>query len=373
MVSKEMAERLVRFGQALVNQEAARVIVPPQANAEGFWFGGGNLVEAPNGDFYLVGRYRNAGDSRLGLAAGERGLELAIFRSTDRGQSFQKVHAFSKADLNVTAPNGGERTVLSIEGSALHFTETGVELFVSTEKANIGYPAGLEDFLKPNTGVWTIELLQAATVEGLAEASIKTVADCADPRWLHVKDPFLYEQQNGDLLVGFCTHPFCWTSSNSGYTVRRNGAMDFSVPVFDFFPRGFTWDVAMTRATAWLPVPPVGRFADQPTQTLIFYDGGESVRNLDEHKQAVSRPRGYSCEELGGLAVASSDGVHDIERLSINQPLFVSPTGLGTSRYVDVLTTADGYYVTWQQSQPDRSQPLVMSFLSHADAEALLS
>jgi hypothetical protein len=45
---------------------------------------------------------------------------------------------------------------------------------------------------------------------------------------------------------------------------------------------------------------------------------------------------------------------------------------LGTSRYVDVLTTAEGYYVTWQQSQPDRSQPLVMNFLSHTDAKALL-
>ncbi|MCB0188538.1 MAG: hypothetical protein KDE31_29910, partial [Caldilineaceae bacterium] len=66
-------ERLIHLGQALVNQEQATMIVAPQANAEGYWFGGGNLVEAANGDFYLVGRYRNAGDSRLGLGAGERG------------------------------------------------------------------------------------------------------------------------------------------------------------------------------------------------------------------------------------------------------------------------------------------------------------
>ncbi|MCB0080749.1 MAG: hypothetical protein KDE47_07465, partial [Caldilineaceae bacterium] len=136
-----LRERLVRFGQALINQETAKVVVTPQANHEGFWFGGGNLVEAPNGDFYLVGRYRNAGDSRLGLGAGERGLELAIFHSTDRGKHFAKVLAFAKADLEV-----GERTVLSIEGSALHFTAAGVELFVSTEKNNIGYPAGLEAY-----------------------------------------------------------------------------------------------------------------------------------------------------------------------------------------------------------------------------------
>ncbi|MCB0110321.1 MAG: hypothetical protein KDE53_30585 [Caldilineaceae bacterium] len=365
-------QRLIALGEALINQQAAQVIVPPQADAEGYWFGGGNLVEGPNGDFYLVGRYRHAGDSRLGLGAGERGLELAIFhsadsRSVDRGRRFTKLASFAKGDLDV-----GERTVLSIEGSALHFTESGVELFVSTEKSNIGYPAGLEAFLKPNTGVWTIELLQAATIAGLAEATPKTILSCADPRWLHVKDPFLYEPGNGELVVGFCTHPYCWTSSNSAYSVRKPGTTAFSAPVFDFFPRGFAWDVAMSRATAWLPVPRVGVFADLPPQTLIFYDGGESVRNLDEHKAAVSRPRGYSCEELGGLAVADASGVQHIERLSINQPLFVSPHGLGTSRYVDVLVTTEGYYATWQQSQPDRSQPLVMNFLSHEEVHAIL-
>ncbi|MEZ4672803.1 MAG: hypothetical protein R2932_00990 [Caldilineaceae bacterium] len=55
------------------------------------------------------------------------------------------------------------------------------------------------------------------------------------------------------------------------------------------------------------------------------------------------------------MAVAAGDGIQSIERLSILQPLFVSPHGLGTSRYVDVLTTEAGYFVTWQQSQPDRS------------------
>lgn len=361
------ADRFAAWGQALVDQTRAQILMAPQVAAEGFWFGGGNLVEAPNGDFYLVGRYRNAGDSRLGLAAGVRGAELAIFHSPDRGRSFTKVLSFAKADLTV-----GERTVLSIEGAALHFTPHGVELFVSTEKDNIGYPAGLASYLKPNTGVWTIEHLQAPTVAALAAAQPTTILAAADPRWLHVKDPFLYTRPNGDLVVGFCTHPYSWTSSNSGYTVRTKGSTHFAPPVFDFFPRGFTWDVAMTRATAWLAVPAVGAFADQPAQTLIFYDGGESVRNLEEHKQAVSRPRGYSCEELGGLAVTDSSGTGAIERISRDQPLFVSPYGLGTSRYVDVLTTTEGYYVTWQQSQPDRSQPLVLNFLSHADVATIL-
>lgn len=367
MLNQAVKERLIRFGQALINQEAARVIIEPMQRQEGFWFGGGNLVEGHDGNFYLVGRYRNAGDSRLGLAAGERGLELAIFRSTDRGQSFTKVLSFQKADLDVS-----ERQVLSIEGAALHFTDSGVELFVSTEKSNIPYPAGLEAFLKQGTGVWSIEHLQADSLADLAHAKVETILECHDPRWLHVKDPFLYPQANGDLLVGFCTHPYCWTSSNTGYTMRRQGSTTFAPPVFDFFPRGFTWDVAMSRVTCWLAVPQVGLFAEQPPLTLLFYDGGEAVRNLDEHKAAVKRPRGYSCEEIGGLAVAAGNGISQIERLSVNLPLFVSPMGLGTSRYVDVLRTTEGYYAIWQQSQPDYAQPLVMNFLSHAEATALL-
>ena len=74
-------EKLKALAVALVNQESARIIVEPQSPSPGFWFGGGNLIEDQDGRLYLVGRYRNYGDSRTGLSAGERGLELAIFCS----------------------------------------------------------------------------------------------------------------------------------------------------------------------------------------------------------------------------------------------------------------------------------------------------
>ncbi|HSG69431.1 MAG TPA: hypothetical protein VLA12_03405, partial [Planctomycetaceae bacterium] len=60
-------------------------------------------------------------------------------------------------------------------------------------------------------------------------------------------------------------------------------------------------------------------------------------------------------------------------RLSRYEPAFVSPFGTGCSRYVDVLIADDGMYVTWQQSQSDFSQPLVMNFVPRAKIEALLS
>ena len=128
----------------------------------------------------------------------------------------------------------------------------------------------------------------------------------------------------------------------------------------------------MTRGTCVLDVPRVGAFAETPV-SLLFYDGGECVRNHDEHAQAVQRPRGYSCEELGGAAYIVNGDFTKIERLSPYRPLFVSPYGSGCSRYVDVLATRDGFYATWQQAQPDGSQSLVLNSLSSDNARQLLS
>jgi hypothetical protein len=366
-LNQDLEAKLTDFSFALVDQQSARVAVPPQQSSTGFWFGGGNMVEDADGRFYLVGRYRNFGDSRTGLGAGERGLELAIFSSDDRGQTFQKQVSFSKSELNV-----GDRGVLSIEGSALHLTEQGVELFVSTEKSGIEYPAEFSSYLKPGTGVWTIERLHASSVDELKNASAETVLESADPGVLHVKDPFVYSTANGDLALLYCTHPYCWSSSNTAYAMRPAGEQSFGESCYDFFPRGFAWDIAMTRGTAILDIPKVGSFADREV-SLLFYDGGESLRNMDEHKRAVARPRGYSCEEIGGVAYFLDGDMSRIYRLSQNKPFFISPYGTGCSRYVDVLTTTDGFYATWQQSQDDLSQPLVLNYVDRKRVEAILS
>lgn len=361
-------QRLANLARRLIDQQQARPIILPQQALPGFWFGGGNMIEGNEGTLNLVGRFRNHGDSRTGLAAGERGLELAVFSSGDGGASWEKTLSLSKADLDLPG-----RRVLSIEGSALHQGEAGVELFVSTEKDGIGYPEEFGDYLKPGAGVWTIERLAADSLPGLRDAEATTVVECVDPQWLHVKDPFVYRQANGDLVLLFCSHPYGWSSSNTGYCVRRAGDTSFTAPVFDFFPRGFTWDVAMTRGTCVLDVPALGAFQDASV-SLMFYDGGESLRNMDEHKTAVSRPRGYSCEELGGVAWLSDGEFGQIERLSRNTPFFVSPMGTGCSRYVDVLQTRSGDLIaTWQQSQSDGSQPLVMHRLPASDVASVLA
>ncbi|MEX0321680.1 MAG: exo-alpha-sialidase [Puniceicoccaceae bacterium] len=361
-----LEQKLSALAKRLVDSSKARVIVKAQKDASGYWYGGGNMITGSDGNLYLTGRYRNYGDSRTGVGAGERGLELAIFSSPDKGQSWEKVVSFSKQDLDV-----GDRSVVSVEGSALNWTEDGVELFVSTEKSNLPYPEGYESFLKPGSGVWTIDVLKAESIEELKNAKIKTVLETDDLRYLHIKDPFIYKGKAGETVLLFCTHPFSWSSSNTGYTLRPKGADSFSNTNFDFFPRGTTWDVAITRGTAVVDVPKVGAFKDIRA-SLVFYDGGESLRNLDEHKTAVKRPRGYSCEELGGAGYFVDGNLNQIQRLSRIAPFFVSDTGTGCIRYVDVLDTPDGMYVTWQQSQEDLSQPLMLNFLSRAEIEQIL-
>ena len=152
----------------------------------------------------------------------------------------------------------------------------------------------------------------------------------------------------------------------------RDGDVIFRSAVYHFFARGFTWDVAMTRATCAWDVPAVGRFQDRQV-TLLFYDGGESLRNMDEHETAVRRARGYSCEELGGVAYVLDHQFANVRRLSRYCPSFVSPWGTGCSRYVDVLTTKEGVIATWQQSQDDLSQPLVRHFLKMDDVHRCLA
>ena len=174
---------------------------------------------------------------------GRKGLELAIFRSVDEGKSFDKVIALQKSELNI-----GQREVLSIEGAAIRFTAKGVEVFVSTEKSGIGYPAQIDSYLKPGTGVWTIDLLQADSIDDLANASPVTILETDDPQFIHIKDPFFADLNGRDHLM-FCSHPYCWTSSNTGLVPLVKVGLNTKNNLI--FPRDLP-GMSMTRGTAVL-------------------------------------------------------------------------------------------------------------------------
>jgi hypothetical protein len=342
------------------------------------------MVQDASDTIWLCGRYRNYGDSRTGLEAGERGLECVLFRSDDGGQSYRKVRSWSKADLSRHSDGG---KVLSIEGTSLHLQSNGAwELFISSEKA-LPYPQDLRDRQKPGTGIWTIDRMRvphgrAGGPEELDPVTLTPALDALDrPQYLHVKDPVVYDGPGGQTVMVFCSHPYSWTSTNSGLAVRARGAQAFQVQSWEVAPRGPTWDVAVTRITDRLPLPQAGCLAGLSPCAVYFYDGAECIhdhsRGHGQSSGAPRRPRGHSCEEIGGAFLSWDDKgmprYDALVRLSGLAPLFTSPWGTGCSRYVSTLVTTDGIWASWEQGQEDGSQPLVGRFLPTSDIESILA
>ena len=365
-LSTVVSERLIRLASRLVDQERAQVLIEPLKSASGFWFGGGNMILDRSGGFGISGRYRNAGDSRTGLRAGERGLECALFRSESFNGPFEKVRSWSKADLGA-----GRARVLSIEGTALRASAGGLELYISMER-DLSYPEGVARYQKPGTGVWSIDLLRGSDIASLATTSQENILASCRPVSLHVKDPVVVDDGRGETQLFYCEHPFNWSCSYTGLAVRAETAGGFQVRNDYVLPRGHVWDVAAARITDRLHIPQLGVLADLPPLSLYFYDGAECVREHEQNAKAVSRPRGYSCEEIGGLAWGWDAAFPAMQRLSVLEPLFVSPMGTGCSRYVSTLSTRDGLYASWQQSQQDCSQPLVGHALPLDEVERIL-
>ncbi|MED5454330.1 MAG: exo-alpha-sialidase [Verrucomicrobiota bacterium] len=357
---------LIRLAEALVDQDNAKVLVEPQRNADGFWFGSGNIIEVNPDCYLLCGRYRNHGDSRTGTGSGARGLEFAIFKGASPLGPFSKIRSFSKEDLSRP-----EVPVVSIEGGKLFLGPKGLEMIVSTEKA-IEYPKELLNYQKPGTGVWSIDRIMGETIEELDSSTLEEIQSSSDGATLHIKDPVVFKSPNNETALVYCNHPFTWSSSNTGLAICSQGSDVFELYAQTILERGTTWDVACTRITDRLPVPRVGCLVDLPALSLYFYDGAECLRVLDENAKAINRPRGFSCEEIGGLAWGWDSEFPKIQRLSVDFPLFVSPNGTGCSRYVSTLVTREGIMSSWQQSQADLSQPLVGNFLNSEYYEEIL-
>lgn len=371
-LSSSLQDRLVALGLAIIDQEKAKVVVDPYERSSGFWFGGGNMVRDRDGRVLIVGRYRNRGDSRTGLRLGTRGLECAIWRSPDGLADYELVRKWAKADLTCEGHH-----VISIEGTALRLSDEGIELFISSEK-ELDYPAAYQNRQKPGTGIWTIDRMTGNSVPGLDPKTLHTVLKTTRPSDLHIKDPVIAALSDGSTALLFCTHPFSWTSSNTAVAIRENEKKGtvFGEPRWAILPRGNCWDVTVARVTDVLRVPRVGELAAWPQINLYFYDGAECIHDHSKgrpDRTAGYRPRGYSCEEIGGLAWGFDEAFPEMEVLSVETPLFTSPMGTGCSRYVSTMIDEQGVLATWQQSQDDLSQPLVAHRLPMEEIERLLT
>ena len=188
-----------------------------------------------------------------------------------------------------------------------------------------------------------------------------------------MKDPVAFRTSDGFTQLVFCSHPFSWSSSNTGLATREAAGGPFHLVSKSLLDRGPSWDVACVRVTERLPVPQVGILESLPPLSLYFYDGAECLRSLDQNPKAARRPRGYSCEELGGLAWGFDDEFPKLRRISQDFPLFVSPHASGCSRYASASFLADGTLAAaWQQVTADGSQPLVGHSLNAEEVARIL-
>ena len=360
--------QLKELALRLLDQRNAKILVSPLANESGYWFGGGNIIQEEDGRILICGRYRNAGDSTTGVGAGERGLEFAIFAGEDPNSKFSKILSFSKSDL---AHSSG---IVSIEGGCLlqNLEDGSIELFISTEK-EIAYPKQLINFQKPGTGVWSIDLFKGGKAEDIDLSTAKTILSTEESNSLHLKDPVAFKTQASGTNLIYCNHPFSWSSSNTGLACRKPNESDFNIISNSILQRGNSWDVACSRITERLTVPKIGNFSDLDDISIYFYDGAECLRSLEQNPEAARRPRGYSCEELGGLAWGWDHEFPKIHPISTEFPLFISPNGTGCSRYVSSIFLQDGSLLaSWQQAQKDGSQPLVFNTINHNEVARLL-
>jgi hypothetical protein len=365
-----MVDRLKELGLRLIDQRNARVLVPALGSESGFWFGGGNLVQDRDGTILACGRFRNQGDARTGTGSGARGLEFAVFTGSSPDAKFTKALSFSKNDLSAN------EEVVSIEGASLipsANAPAGWELFVSTEK-RVSYPKPLINFQKPGTGVWSIDRIKGSDGFGsLSPDTIETVASSQKGETLHVKDPVVFRINASSTELAYCHHPFSWASSNTGLSRQVGTNENFELVSENILPRGNSWDVACSRLTERLPIPKIGPFSDIPVISLYFYDGAECLRPLDQNPKAAKRPRGYSCEELGGLAWGWDHEFPKLSKISCDFPLFLSPHSTGCSRYASALFLDDGSLLgTWQQVQEDGSQPLVSNHVDKGEVTRIL-
>ena len=362
-IDESISPRLDALARALVDDAAARVVREPTANAPGFWFGSGGIARDAQGAYYLSGRYRDQGDSRTGLSAGRRGWKLVVARSSAPLGPFEDIWSAEKPALA-----GARGEVVSIEGSALLQRDDGsVELYVSSEKRR-AYPDPVSSAQKPDTGIWDIDVVRAASLDAFEPARLEPLLWSDDPVKLHVKDPSVSVSPSGGTVLIFCHHGFNWSSSSTGMMWRERGRDEWSEPWFNVMEHGLTWDVAVTRVTSRLPLPQVGVLASQPPLSLYFYDGSECVR---EHPS--SKPKGYSCEELGGVAYGLDHEMPAFVRLSNLEPFFVSRHGTGCHRYVNAYADSEGILAVWQMSNEQGAQPLYGCFLPMDEVERILS
>ena len=144
-------DKLRPLAVRLIDQRECKQLIQPLGSGEGFWFGGGNFIQMNDGNIFVCGRYRNHGDARTGVGAGERGLEFSVFQVSENFESATKVFALSKSELSF------DSEVVSIEGGCLINSVDGHGVERLYQRKRKKHTQGVHKLPKARTGVWSID------------------------------------------------------------------------------------------------------------------------------------------------------------------------------------------------------------------------
>jgi hypothetical protein len=282
-------------------QAESRVVVAPERPGPGSWAGAPSAL-LHDGLIYLAYRLRRP------IGQG-RGFANVVARSRD-GLHFDTIATLGKDAF------GAE----SLERPALAVTADG------TWRAYISAAT-------PSTKHWRVDLVEAATPEGLATGTPRTILPGSAE--LAVKDPVVVQHEGRWHLWASC-HPLDdpaatdrmtseYASSDDGVAWTWHGTA--------LRGRVGSWDARGTRVTA---------VRLDRADPIAYYDGRATAEENWEERTGVARIVGLGSFEAIGDA-----------------PVAMSPHGLGGLRYVSPLQLPDGdtrlYY---EVTRPDGAHEL---------------
>jgi hypothetical protein len=262
----------------------SQVVVAPDEPGPGAWAGAPSAL-LHDGVFYLAYRLRRP------IGHG-RGFANVLARSPD-GVRFETVATLGKDSF------GAE----SLERPALAVTADGIwRLYVSCAT--------------PGTKHWRVDLVEAATPEGLASATARTIL--AGSPELAVKDPVIVEHEGSWHMWASC-HPLSDPEQTDRMTTDYATSDDGVLWTWQgtaLRGRSGGWDARGTRVAAVL--------LDQ-AEPIAYYDGRATAEENWEERTGVARIATLDTFEALGTA-----------------PVGASEHGLGGLRYVSAVRLPDG-------------------------------
>jgi hypothetical protein len=297
-----------------------RILREPAGFENGYWAGApGVFYDSDEKAWYLTYRIR-----RPRGVVPDRGGEARIACSTDL-KEWRDLWSVTKDQFDSA----------SIERCALHHGLDGQWRYFAS-------------YVDPTDGRWCVSVLQSPKIHTLEAAHARPIFKARPLGLEGIKDPWIFEHQGIFHMILSVAVPTPKTGSqshstldifNTGECVSATGlATSRDLDQWEwrgviFAPEASGWDCYCRRVNSI--VPHRGKF-------FAFYDG------------SASHAENY--EEKTGLA-ASSD-LRNWKSLTVGEPIFTSPHGSGSLRYMDVQIMGEEACLFYEFARPDGAHDL---------------